>query len=116
MIYQILAKVFLICSIAFVIAAKAGSSHCSCPCEIAPMRDANTCDVYILAGGRHGTLYIGVTNNRPARLEQHRSGRGTIGKSGWPKSIIPIGVTGPTCSDQRWLWVRTFARTMPTDG
>jgi len=32
--------------------------------------------VYILASGRHETLYIGVTNNVPTRLEQHRSGKG----------------------------------------
>ena len=33
--------------------------------------------VYILASGRHGTLYIGVTNNVHARLDQHRNGRGS---------------------------------------
>jgi putative endonuclease len=33
--------------------------------------------VYILASGRHGTLYIGVTNNVPTRLKQHRSGKGS---------------------------------------
>jgi putative endonuclease len=33
--------------------------------------------VYILASGRHGTLYIGVTNNLRIRLEQHRAGRGS---------------------------------------
>jgi putative endonuclease len=33
--------------------------------------------VYILASARHGTLYIGVTNNLALRLEQHRSGRGS---------------------------------------
>ena len=33
--------------------------------------------VYILASGRHGTLYIGVTNNVPKRLQQHRSGKGS---------------------------------------
>ena len=30
--------------------------------------------VYILANGRHGTLYIGVTSNLLARLHQHREG------------------------------------------
>lgn len=30
--------------------------------------------VYILASRRHGTLYIGVTSNLPARLHQHREG------------------------------------------
>ena len=33
--------------------------------------------VYILASGRHGTLYIGITNNLRLRLEQHRAGRGS---------------------------------------
>lgn len=30
--------------------------------------------VYILASGKHGTLYIGVTSNLFARLHQHREG------------------------------------------
>ena len=30
--------------------------------------------VYILASGKHGTLYIGVTNNLSRRIEQHRAG------------------------------------------
>jgi putative endonuclease len=38
---------------------------------------AGTYYVYILASGRHGTLYIGVTNNLRIRLEQHRNGRGS---------------------------------------
>ena len=33
--------------------------------------------VYILASRKNGTLYIGITNNLRARLEQHRSGRGS---------------------------------------
>ncbi|MBU6464571.1 MAG: GIY-YIG nuclease family protein [Bradyrhizobium sp.] len=33
--------------------------------------------VYILASWRHGTLYIGVTNNLPVRLDQHRQGGGS---------------------------------------
>jgi putative endonuclease len=33
--------------------------------------------VYILASGRHGTLYIGVTNSLPKRLDQHRNGEGS---------------------------------------
>jgi putative endonuclease len=33
--------------------------------------------VYILASRRHGTLYIGVTNSLPKRLEQHRNGAGS---------------------------------------
>ena len=30
--------------------------------------------VYILASKRHGTIYIGVTSNLPARLWQHQTG------------------------------------------
>jgi putative endonuclease len=33
--------------------------------------------VYILASGRHGTLYIGVTRDVTVRIEQHRAGRGS---------------------------------------
>jgi len=29
--------------------------------------------VYILASGRHGTLYVGVTNNLARRIWEHRS-------------------------------------------
>jgi predicted GIY-YIG superfamily endonuclease len=32
--------------------------------------------VYILASRKHGTLYIGVTNDVRTRLEQYRNGRG----------------------------------------
>ena len=33
--------------------------------------------VYILASKKHGTLYIGVTNDVRARLALHRSGKGS---------------------------------------
>jgi putative endonuclease len=39
--------------------------------------NAGTYFVYILASGKHGTLYVGVTNNLRNRLEQHRTGRGS---------------------------------------
>ena len=42
-----------------------------------PMSKAGAYFVYILANDRHGTLYIGVTNNLRARLELHRAGRGS---------------------------------------
>ena len=41
------------------------------------MSEASAYYVYILASGRHGTLYIGVTNNLQARLELHRAGKGS---------------------------------------
>jgi putative endonuclease len=43
----------------------------------ASMAEASAYFVYILASGRHGTLYIGVTNNIHVRLDQHRTGRGS---------------------------------------
>jgi len=33
--------------------------------------------VYILASRKHGTLYIGVTNNLARRIHEHREGRGS---------------------------------------
>jgi putative endonuclease len=33
--------------------------------------------VYILASRKHGTLYIGVTNELRTRMELHRSGKGS---------------------------------------
>jgi putative endonuclease len=41
------------------------------------MSRVSTYYVYILASGRHGTLYIGITNDLRTRLEQHRNGRGS---------------------------------------
>ena len=38
------------------------------------MREDRQPCVYILASGKHGTLYIGVTSNLMARLHQHREG------------------------------------------
>ena len=45
------------------------------------MRERQPC-VYILASGRLGTIYIGVTSDLAGRLYQHRSGvtRGFVGK------------------------------------
>jgi putative endonuclease len=40
------------------------------------MREESTYFVYILASGRYGTLYIGVTNNLLRRVVEHREGRG----------------------------------------
>jgi len=33
--------------------------------------------VYILASGKHGTLYVGVTNNLGRRMQQHKLGQGS---------------------------------------
>ena len=41
------------------------------------MSTAGAYQVYIPAGRRHETLYIGVTNNPPMRLDQHRHGHGS---------------------------------------
>ncbi|MFQ3454240.1 GIY-YIG nuclease family protein [Bradyrhizobium sp. UFLA01-814] len=41
------------------------------------MSTAGSYYVYILASRHHGTIYIGVTNDVGARLELHRSGRGS---------------------------------------
>jgi putative endonuclease len=41
------------------------------------MSAAGSYYVYILASRHHGTLYIGITNDIGARLELHRSGRGS---------------------------------------
>ena len=61
-----------------VIPAKAGiHDHRLGVCEIVSMAGVGTYYVYILASDRHGTLYIGVTNNVRVRLEQHRTGRGS---------------------------------------
>ena len=81
MIYQVLAKVFLICSDSLtVVPAKAGThDHRDwIRCEwVLPMGKVSAYYVCILASGQHGTLYIGVTNNVRARLELHRAGRGS---------------------------------------
>ena len=34
--------------------------------------------VYLLASRRNGTLYVGVTNDLFRRLDEHRSGRGSV--------------------------------------
>jgi putative endonuclease len=56
------------------------------------MGAAGTYYVYILASSRHGTLYIGVTNNLRIRLEQHRSGRGSefVKKYGVHRLVVHV--------------------------
>lgn len=33
--------------------------------------------IYIMASGRNGTLYVGVTNSLARRIAEHREGRGS---------------------------------------
>jgi putative endonuclease len=77
MIYQRLAKVFLICSNPSIVVPANAGTHTHHANVLAAMPQASTYYVYILASGRHGTLYIGITNNLRIRLEQHRAGRGS---------------------------------------
>ena len=42
-----------------------------------PIQDEHVYSVYILASGRYGTLYVGVTNNLYRRVIEHREGRGS---------------------------------------
>jgi putative endonuclease len=44
--------------------------------------------VYIMASGRNGTLYIGVTNNLSLRVHQHRSGIGSTFTSKYGVNIL----------------------------
>ena len=41
--------------------------------RLTPMREIQPC-VYILASGRNGTLYVGVTSSLIGRIMQHRDG------------------------------------------
>ena len=41
--------------------------------KLTPVRERQPC-VYILASGRNGTLYVGVTSNLVGRVMQHRAG------------------------------------------
>jgi putative endonuclease len=86
MIYQRLAKVFLICSDDAGRHGETSSWRKPGPIITAgrllqnlsqPMNAERSYYVYILASRHHGTLYIGVTNDIRTRLEQHRSGRGS---------------------------------------
>jgi predicted GIY-YIG superfamily endonuclease len=54
--------------VVIVVPANAGTHNHRVRCLAAKPR-ACTYYVYILASGKHGTLYIGVTNNVRTRLE-----------------------------------------------
>jgi putative endonuclease len=84
MIYQLLAKVFLICSDApassnIVVLAKARTHY---PGQrrmrdVRPPMNTGAFYVYILASRHHGTLYIGITRDLRSRIELHRAGLGS---------------------------------------
>ena len=66
--------------------------------------------VYILASGKNGTLYIGVTNNLGARVLAHREGRASVftkrygvTKLVWYEEypIVPLAIQRET-SLKRW--------------
>jgi putative endonuclease len=59
------------------------------------MNDPRTYYVYILASGKHGTLYVGITNDLSNRLTLHRAGRGS-------EFVKKHGVT-------RLVYMETFA-------
>jgi predicted GIY-YIG superfamily endonuclease len=63
---------------------------------------AATYYVYILASRRHGTLYIGITNNLRARLEQHRTGQGSqfVQRCGVHRLVYTRGVRIAARSDR----------------
>ena len=50
--------------------------------------------VYIMASGKHGTLYIGVTSNLARRIWEHREG-------------LTPGFTA-TCGCKRLVWWQSF--------
>ena len=79
MIYQILAKLFLICSDDFILSSwrKPGPITLGSDRFAGSPPMSKTYYVYILASGRYGTPYIGVSRDVKARLEQHRRGRGS---------------------------------------
>jgi putative endonuclease len=56
-------------------------------------------DVYILASGHHGTLYIGVTNDLRRRLEQHRTGQGLRFVSKYKLDRLVYIETDPTAME-----------------
>jgi putative endonuclease len=68
----------------FVAPAKAGAHNHRW--ELWGMNDASHYFVYILASKKHGTLYIGVCNDIRARLQLHRTGKGS-------KFVKTYGVT-----------------------
>jgi putative endonuclease len=59
--------------------------------------------VYILASRKHGTLYIGVTNELRTRMELHRSGKGSefVKKNGVTRLVYMEEYASPQEAIQR---------------
>jgi putative endonuclease len=68
--------------------------------------------VYILASSRHGTLYIGVTNNVRTRLEQHRAGHGSefVKKYGVYRLVYVEEFSSPQEAIQREKQLKNWRR------
>jgi putative endonuclease len=66
----------------------------------------------ILASRRNGTLYIGVTNNLKARLEQHRAGLGSefVKKYGVHRLVYVEAFTSPLYAIAREKQLKNWRR------
>ena len=66
-------------SVPLVVPAKAGTHNLRIPIDLPACAAFNRpmYYVYLLASGKHGTLYVGVTNSIRHRLDQHRAGTGS---------------------------------------
>jgi putative endonuclease len=68
--------------------------------------------VYILASGKHGTLYIGVTNDLARRMEQHRSGSGSefVKQHGLDRLVYVEPFAGPLDAIEREKQLKRWKR------
>jgi|SRR5271165_3330681 len=68
--------------------------------------------IYILASKKHGTLYIGVTNNLRERLELHRSGKGSefVKKYGVTRLVYTEEYSSPQDAIQREKQLKEWHR------
>ena len=66
----------------------------------------------ILASKKHGTLYIGVTNNLRERLELHRSGKGSefVKKYGVTRLVYTEEYSSPQDAIQREKQLKEWHR------
>ena len=68
--------------------------------------------VYILASKKYGTLYIGVTNDLRARLELHRTGKGSefVKKCGVTRLVYMEEYPSPLEAIQREKQLKNWHR------